>query len=124
MLLHTPDNTGYLDLVSHEEHKLWLAWLDMQWDTPSRSDWYLMQVAAEIEMLRTSKGVYISSKKLPFRTVKVYSSHQGEEEYREDYQKESLTVEEATRVAKAQWAGVFKGRVETIKKDKDGNRVG
>ncbi len=127
MLLHTPNNTGYLDLVSHEEHKLWLAWLDLQWDNPERSDWYLMQLAAEIEMLRTNKGVHTSSKKLLFRTAKASTDQQGEGEESNNghgyYTDKPKTVEEATRLAKAQWGLALRG-IQTIKKDRDGNRIG
>lgn len=35
---------------SHTERQLsaWIYWLDEQWDRPSRSDWYLMQITCEI----------------------------------------------------------------------------
>jgi ADP-glucose pyrophosphorylase len=33
---------------TEKEMRVTLAWLEMQWDRPSRTDWYLMQVAAEV----------------------------------------------------------------------------
>jgi hypothetical protein len=32
--------------------KIWLAWLDLQWNRPSRSDWYAMQIAFNIACVR------------------------------------------------------------------------
>lgn len=38
----------YITRVSHREHEVWVAWLEMDMDNPSRSDYYLMQIASEI----------------------------------------------------------------------------
>ena len=48
---------------THREYKLWLAWLDRQWNRPSRSDNYLMQVAAEIRRVLNLLCVYGSKKR-------------------------------------------------------------
>lgn len=34
--------------TSHREYLVWMAWLDRQWDRPSRTDNYLMQVAYQV----------------------------------------------------------------------------
>lgn len=33
---------------THRQYRLWLAWLDQQWERPDRTDYYLMQIAAEV----------------------------------------------------------------------------
>lgn len=42
----SPDQ--YMRGHSHRQHLTWLAWLDLQWDQPDRSDYYLMQIAREV----------------------------------------------------------------------------
>jgi hypothetical protein len=37
-----------LDKHTEREMRITLAWLRMQWDRPNRTDWYLMQIAAEV----------------------------------------------------------------------------
>lgn len=34
--------------MTHRQHATWLAWLDLQWNLPSRQDHYLARIAAEI----------------------------------------------------------------------------
>lgn len=38
----------YLHRVPHREHLLWVAYLEEEWNTPSRTDHYLMRIASEI----------------------------------------------------------------------------
>lgn len=33
--------------MTHRQYVVWQAWLDMQWEIPSRSDHYLMRIAFE-----------------------------------------------------------------------------
>lgn len=48
-----------------------LAWLDQQWlEPPTRQENYLMQIAAELEILRSRKDVAIASKEIPFKVIK------------------------------------------------------
>lgn len=37
--------------MTHREYRLWCDWLSAEWDRPSRTDFYLMQIAAEIKSL-------------------------------------------------------------------------
>ncbi len=49
---------------THREYKTWLTWLDEQWNRPSRSDNYSMQVAIKLQELLNIVRVY-GSKKQP-----------------------------------------------------------
>ena len=60
---------------THRELLVWNAWLDQEWDNPSRSDWYAMQVAAEVQRLyeqrlKSPKPVQVKDMKLNFTTEK------------------------------------------------------
>ena len=54
--------------VTHKLHKVYLRWLDMQQDEPSRADYYSMQIAVEVrrvlEKLPRYKGTPRSKTKL------------------------------------------------------------
>lgn len=39
---------GWDKPATHRQVLAWDAWLNLQWDRPSRSDWYAMQIAAEV----------------------------------------------------------------------------
>jgi hypothetical protein len=41
--------------VTHREYRLWTAWFNRQWDRPSRSDYYLMQIATEVRRVLSTK---------------------------------------------------------------------
>lgn len=51
--------------MSHKQYEGWRRWLEKQWNEPSRSDWYQMQVAA---CLKGLGGVSerIEDQKIPF----------------------------------------------------------
>lgn len=63
---------------THRQYLAWMAWLEMQWDRPSRTDWYLMQIAAEVYkkfrknpaqiLVETFKLRFKSSNKAPVKT--------------------------------------------------------
>jgi|TARA_R110002096_G_scaffold55026_9_gene141621 hypothetical protein len=45
--------------MSHREYRTRLAWLEDQWEQPSRTDNYLMQIALEVaRMMSRNKGAY------------------------------------------------------------------
>ena len=53
--------------MSYREFLTWVAWLDLQWDNPSRTDSYLMQIAYEVhQVLRARKNVKAKNFKLKF----------------------------------------------------------
>ncbi len=42
---------------TERELRVWLAWLEMDMDRPSRTDWHLMRLTAEVQALRGVKDV-------------------------------------------------------------------
>lgn len=54
---------------TERELRVWLAWMALQWDSPDRSDYYLMQVACEVRRVlsRDPRAISISDFKLQFR---------------------------------------------------------
>lgn len=45
---HLYEYLGQPGPLTHREHMTWLAWEQLQWNRPSRSDYYQMQTAFEI----------------------------------------------------------------------------
>lgn len=39
---------GWPGPMTHRQFLVWQAWLDKEWNVPSRSDWYAMQTAREV----------------------------------------------------------------------------
>lgn len=39
---------GWPGPVTYRQYKAWMSWLDDQWNSPDRHDFYLMQIAAEV----------------------------------------------------------------------------
>jgi hypothetical protein len=67
---------------TEKELKVWLAWLDMQWDQPDRTDCYLMQVACEVRrvLARNPRAIHVKDFKLKFprrSRTKVMSKEQA-----------------------------------------------
>ena len=57
---------------THREYLTWLAWLGEQWNQPSRSDNYLMQIALRIQQAIESfrkrpRNVYLKEQRIEFR---------------------------------------------------------
>ena len=82
--------------MTHREFLTWQAWLDRQWNRPSRSDYYEMQTACQVArvLAKTPGNIKIEQFKLPF----------GEDGTREQKREEDKKVAEQ---AKASWAGVL-----------------
>jgi hypothetical protein len=47
----------------------WNAWFFCRWNEPSRSDWYAMQIAAEVRQTNSRRGVRPDQMRIPFRTL-------------------------------------------------------
>ena len=82
--------------MTHREFLTWQAWIDQQWNRPSRSDYYEMQTACQVaRVLAKSPGnIKIEHFKLPF----------GEDGTRQQKAEEDKKIAEQ---AKASWAGVL-----------------
>jgi hypothetical protein len=46
---------GWTGPLTYRQALVWQAWLDMQWNMPSRSDFYAMQTALEVVRMRLGK---------------------------------------------------------------------
>ena len=90
---------------THREYLTRLAWIEEQWNFPSRSDQYLMQVAAEVRRVLSKKpdAVKLEHFKLKFGTVK-----------RKPAQK--LTKAQQVKMHFQRWVAVVTPRKSTKKK--------
>jgi hypothetical protein len=86
--------------MTQREYEARMAWLDEELNNPSRTDWYLMQIAAEV---RKSVVKDPSSVKLPSMKLKSSSPEPAK----------PITREEATARSKSRWFGML-----SVKKDK------
>lgn len=59
-----------LSRISHREFLTRLAWIELQWERPSRTDYYLMQIAWAIFQVKSVKEILLSTFKLPFQAWK------------------------------------------------------
>jgi len=57
---------------THREYLMWIRYLDKEWNQPSRTDYYLMQIAAKIQGLfsKNSTSIKIANFLLPFKRQK------------------------------------------------------
>ena len=63
---------GYAGPLTHRQYLAWQRWLDEQWNEPSRSDYYAMQVAAAV-MLKgheAPEDFRLSNLRIPFEDVR------------------------------------------------------
>ena len=94
--------------MTHRQFVVWCAWLDIEFDRPDRSDWYAMQVAAEVRrvLAKNPGNIKTDSFKLKFqvgaKTVKP-------------------TRAEAAAAAKERSLARMTGNVIRVVVDRDGN---
>lgn len=79
-------------MLKHSERQLslWLAWMDLQWNRPDRTDHYLMMVACEIRRVLSKNPAAIKSGDFELR----FESRKS---------KPALTIEQATQYSQARW---------------------
>jgi hypothetical protein len=46
---------GWDGPMTYRQFKVWQAWLREEWNTPTRSDYYLMEIACEVRRVLSSK---------------------------------------------------------------------
>lgn len=93
--------------MSHREVAARLQWLEDQWNEPSRTDYYLMQVALEsfFSHRKRPKDPLPSDWKIPFKFEK-----------RDQPANKPKTREQATAWAKARWFGLVGVTRDVIKR--------
>lgn len=90
-----------MSTTTHREFLTWCAWFDKEWNQPSRSDWYLMQIAKEVfcVLRKDRKSITADKFKIEFKQVKPKSDS-------------SLSKEVKTNWAKSAWMALvgYKGK--------------
>lgn len=87
---------GWPGPVTHRQYLLWQIWLDLQWDRPTLSDYYLMQIAAEVKRVLSK-----SPNKIKLKDFLLKFGNQRE--------KVQETPEQAAAKSKAAWVGWVSG---------------
>ena len=78
--------------MTHREYEARLAWIDKYEDVPSRDNWYMMQVAAEVRRSQLKNPSSVSLKDMKLKKEEVT---------------QPVTLEEATARAKTRWYGML-----------------
>jgi hypothetical protein len=53
---------GWPGPVTHRQYMLWHRWFGLQWNRPSRDNWYLMAIAAEVRRVLSKQPRSIKEK--------------------------------------------------------------
>ena len=78
---------------THREFVVWMRWLDEEWNRPEPSDYYLMQIAAEIRRVLSKKPRHIKMEDFKL-------------EFAEAEHAPAATVEEAAARSKSKWKAI------------------
>ena len=94
---------GWPGPMTRRQFLAWRAWLDSQWNRPSRTDNYVMQVAAEIRRghVKRPRSVKHEHFELQFKVSGKKPRH------------EQLPEQKAA-LSKGKWLGMMKGAVEKV----------
>lgn len=82
--MHLHDLLGWVGPMTHRQFSAWQRWLRDRWEVPSRSDYYLMQIAFEARnILRSLAGsgrsLSLEDFKLKFGTAPAVRQQSPEE---------------------------------------------
>lgn len=82
----------------------WLVYLKQKWDNPTTTEYYLMQVAAEIRRTKAKnpRRVKVQDLRIVFKSNKNHRNMTEEEKKR------------AAQASKNAWIGMFKGKVKVV----------
>lgn len=94
---------GWDTPTTHREFLTWLAWLERQWNHPSRSDYYQMQTACQVARVlsKNPSKILIEHFKLPF----------GEEGTKEQKAEQDRRVADQ---AKQSWAAYLSAKLGKV----------
>lgn len=53
--------------MTHRQYEAWQEWLELEWNKPSRGDYYVMRVAAEIKGLFSKTSIDLESLRIEFK---------------------------------------------------------
>lgn len=84
--------------TTHRQYRVWMYWLEQQWNRPNRTDNYLIQIAAEVRRLfrKNPRSVKMEHMVLRFSKPKQH--------------RKPVDIKEVSRVAKSRWLGWLKGK--------------
>jgi hypothetical protein len=93
--MHLHEYMGWPGPVTHRQHLAWREWLESQWNAPSRSDYYVMQLTSDVRSIfaKNPSSVTTEKCKIEFRREGENPKGQGG--------KPGMTKELATAYAKA-----------------------
>jgi hypothetical protein len=87
--------------MTHREYEVWIEWIKDNQGHPSRSDWYAMQIAAEIRRLRMKTPAVEGYDPNVVKLADMKLS-------RDDPKPKTITREQAADQAKSRWFGWLK----------------
>jgi hypothetical protein len=95
---HLHELMGWPGPLTYRQYKTWEAWLEAEWNRPSRTDHYLMQLNATLIAVNSKAraNVKLDKQRIPFVTPARRRARE-------------LTPEEATAVAVGRVLGMFGG---------------
>lgn len=98
--------------MTHRQFQAWHEWFGMEADVPGKTEYYLMQIAAEIHRVHSNKPEKIDINH--FRLTR-----------KEKPKRRLMTHEERARVSKegvAMWSALFSpGKIRVVKGSANGN---
>jgi hypothetical protein len=89
--------------LTHRQYAAWQAWLDEEWNRPSRSDHYQMQTAMVVAQANAK-----SPKKVKFKHYKLDFGPAGRKK------RPKMTREQAAAHSKAKWLGIMTAPVTEV----------
>lgn len=96
---------GWPGPMTHRQFDAWRAWLALQWDRPSRADWYAMQTACEVRRVLSSKPNSVRVEQFALQFKDQSERHQPAD------------PAQAAQWSKAAWLGALGGRVRVRNPD-------
>lgn len=87
--------------MTHREFKLWLRWLDDNYNKPSLSDYYMMQIAAEVRRVLSKNPDKIKLKDF----LLSFDTSDKKEKGKKKVDKPS-SIQAAANYAKAKWFAI------------------
>lgn len=104
-------------VTSHRDYLTWMLYLDEQWNTKTKEDYYLSQIAVEIgNVLRTKNFLSLEDKFIRFESSVTKPAKEESEEERQD------RLSDITSMAKSAMAARFGWTKEQRKKAEDMGR--
>jgi len=98
-------------LQKHTKRQIaaWLVYLKQKWDSPTTTEYYLMQIAAEIRRTKAKdpRRVRIEDLRIIFRSKRSHRDMTEEEK------------KQAAQASKNAWIGMFKGKVKVVNSKPD-----